>query len=272
MLVKRILGRIGRLRARGKTVAVPDWIEVRGGPLQGHRMLLDAHSAAFWHREMMEGRYDAFIYDALRDSVPLQGATVWDVGAHIGYHSLTFAVLVGPSGHVVAFEPNPHNTERFRQHLEKNADLASRIRLLTCALGSIDGEGDFLFSSAIDDGRSSGSHLANACAPEEPLTYTSFQRLTVQVARADTLLREKAVRAPSIIKLDVEGAEALFLAGAQHLLGSLAPVLLIEVHHITAMHDTLSILLPLGYHTTILENAPQSASRCFIVAKRPAIS
>ena len=72
---------------------------------------------------------------------------------------------------------------------------------------------------------------------------------------------------PALIKIDIEGAEALFLAGAQHLLIRLKPVLLIEVHHIIAMHDTLNILLRLGYHTKILNEAASSSSRCFIVAQ-----
>jgi len=245
----------------------PQWLRVTGGPLQGYYLFLDLKAAAFWHKEMMEGCYDAFIYDALVKLVRIEGATVWDVGAHIGYHSLAFAALVGPSGHVVAFEPNPHNMERLRQHLGRNDDLQERITLMTCALGNVDGEEDFVFSPEVDDGRSSGSHLNQAFVPEEPGAYQSFIQTRVPVVTADTLLRDKSVPAPSIIKIDVEGAEALVLAGAQHLLRSLRPVLLIEVHHITAMHDTLNILLRLGYHTSILNDAPKSSSRCFIVAQ-----
>jgi len=230
-------------------------------------MLLNLSAPAFWHKEMMEGRYDSFIYDVLGELVPIRGATVWDVGAHIGYHSLAFAALVGPAGRVVAFEPNPHNVDRLRQHLERNTDLGERITLMTCALGGMDGEEDFVFSPEIDDGRSSGSHLNQAFVPEEPTAYQSFNQTRVPVVTADTLLRDERVAAPSIIKIDVEGAEALVLAGAQHLLASLRPVLLIEVHHIVAMHDTLNILLRLGYRTSIINDAPSSPSRCFIVAQ-----
>ena len=230
-------------------------------------MFLDLKAPAFWHKEMMEGCYDSFIYDVLGGLMPIRGATVWDVGAHIGYHSLAFAALVGPSGRVVAFEPNPHNVDRLRQHLERNTDLEERIVLMTCALGNVEGEEDFVFSPEIDNGRSSGSHLGQAFVPEEPEVYQSFGRKRVPVATADTLLRDRRVPAPSIIKIDVEGAESLVLVGAQNLLGSLKPVLLIEVHHITAMHDVLNILLRQGYHTSIVNDAPNSSSRCFIVAQ-----
>lgn len=230
-------------------------------------MLLNLSAPAFWHKKMMEGCYDSFIYDTLAKLVPIKDAIVWDVGAHIGYHSLAFAALVGPSGHVVAFEPNPHNIERLRQHLERNTDLEERITLMTCALGNVNGEADFVFSPEIDNGSSSGSHLSQAFVPQKPQSYQSFSQQKVPVVTADTLLRDKRVPAPSIIKIDVEGAESLVLAGAKHLLGNLRPVLLIEVHHITAMHDTLNILLRLGYHTNIVGEAPNSSSRCFIVAQ-----
>jgi FkbM family methyltransferase len=245
----------------------PQWLRVGGGPLEGHYMLLNLSGSAFWNREMMEGCYDSCIYDAICELVPIQGAMVWDVGAHIGYHSLAFAALVGPSGRVVGFEPNPHNIDRFRQHLERNSDLAERIRLVTCALGSIDGEADFVFSPEIDNGRSSGSHLKQALVPEEPRAYQSFSQTKVSVVTAETMLRDESIPAPSIIKIDVEGAEALVLAGARNLLSSLRPLLIIEVHHIIAMHDTLNILLRLGYHTKIINGAPNSISRCFIVAQ-----
>jgi FkbM family methyltransferase len=250
-----------------RRISAPQWLRVTAGPLQDHFLLLNLETPALWNKEMMEGCYDSFIYDTLSKLVPIKGATVWDVGAHIGYHSLTFAALVGPTGHVIAFEPNPHNIDRFRQHLERNADLRERITLMTCALGNVNGEEDFVFSPEIDDGRSTGSHLKRVFTPEEPMAYQSFSQRKISVVTADTLLSDEHVPGPSIIKIDVEGAEALVLAGAQHLLGSLMPILLIEVHHITAMHDILNILLRSGYHTNILSEASNSLSRCFIVAR-----
>lgn len=267
MIARDFLHRIGLRFTVKRRKSTSQWFEVIGGPLQGHHMFLDLHTPAYWHKEMIEGCYDSFIYDVLSKLVPVQGAIVWDVGAHIGYHSLAFAALVGPLGHVVAYEPNPHNIDRLRQHLQRNPDLGERITLMDCALSSMDGEENFVFSPEIDDGRSSGSHLSQAFVPEESVAYQSFTQTKVSVATADTLLNEGRVPAPSIIKIDVEGAESLVLAGARHLLGNLLPILLIEVHHITAMHDTLSILLQIGYQTNILGAAPNSASRCFIVAQ-----
>jgi FkbM family methyltransferase len=248
------------------------WVKVLGGPLHGYYMLLDLNSPAFWHKEMMQGCYDSFIYDTLDKAVDIRGATVWDVGAHIGYHSLAFAALVGPSGHVVAFEPNPFNIDRFRKHLERNKDLCEHITLMTCALSKVDGEADFVFSPEVDDGRSSGSHLTQSLVPEEARVYRSFSQTKVPVVKADNLLRDKRVPPPAIIKIDVEGAEAFVIEGARQILSNLNPILLIEVHHIVGMHDTLNVLLELGYRTSVVAEAPISPSRCFILAQPESIA
>ncbi|MDO9085187.1 MAG: FkbM family methyltransferase [Anaerolineaceae bacterium] len=268
MSIKKILKKI-RFNGRGeKNKSTSQWVEVIGGPLKGHQMMLNlGESAASWNKEMFEGCYDTFIYDNLDTIVATKDAIVWDVGAHIGYHTLAFAALVGPGGHVFAFEPNQENIYRLSLNLDRNKDLKEHITILTSALGNVEGEEDFIFNPDVDNGRSSGSHLKRAFVPEEMQSYKSFSEKKINMITADALLRDKIVSSPSIIKIDVEGAESFVIEGANHLLSSRHPVLLIEVHHITAMHDTLNILLRLGYQTKIIENAPNSSSRCFIVAQ-----
>ncbi|MBC7946421.1 MAG: FkbM family methyltransferase [Chitinophagaceae bacterium] len=249
----------------------PSWHFIEKGILTGKELFVDTRGG-YCKTEIIDGNHDQFIFDYLNDLYlqdelfPIRGATVWDVGAHIGYHSLSFAALVGPSGHVVSFEPNPFNFNRLRQHINRNKELGERITLMPCALSNVDGEEAFVFSPEIDNGYSSGSHLKQAFAPEEPQSYQSHSQTKVRVAAADTLLRDKQIPVPSIIKIDVEGAESLVLAGAQYLLSNVRPILLIEVHHILAMHDTLSILFRQGYHTEIMSDSPSSPSRCFLVA------
>lgn len=48
------------------------------------------------------------------------GDTVLDIGAHIGYHTLTMANLVGPRGKVYAFEPDPVNFSLLKKNIEVN--------------------------------------------------------------------------------------------------------------------------------------------------------
>lgn len=48
------------------------------------------------------------------------GMTVLDVGAHIGYHTLIAARLVGSQGRVYSFEPEPSNFAQLSKNVELN--------------------------------------------------------------------------------------------------------------------------------------------------------
>jgi FkbM family methyltransferase len=247
--------------------ANPRWLQVEGGPLEGGWLLLDPNSPADWEHEMAEGRFDPFIYEEIDRWGGAEGATFWDVGAHIGYHSFCVAALAGPKGRVFAFEPNPHNVDRFRLHLERNPDLAGRISLQSLALSNTDGEASFEFSPTVDDGTSTGSHLSNASLPSEASEYAQFRRTTVTTARADTLLHSGTIAPPTIMKIDVEGAEQLVLEGAPGLLATARPLLFVEVHNISQMFYVQRILLSAGYEMEILDAVHASLSRCFTVAR-----
>src|SRR4029450_666424 len=110
---------------------------------------------------MLPGRFDAEIYDAIAQALPAGHGVVWDVGAHIGFHTLGFSAIVGPRGRVVAFEPNPSNRDRLQQNLERNPDLAARIEVFSCGLSDHDGESPFNPTPAVDSGRRSQSVLAS---------------------------------------------------------------------------------------------------------------
>jgi FkbM family methyltransferase len=210
---------------------------------------------------MLAGTYDAFIYDALAGRRNLRDAVCWDIGAHVGYHSLVFASL---GAQVLAFEPNPHNAARLRAHLERNPALGRNIRHFAVAVSDQDGEMEFV-QSADMLGQSSGSHLAAALPPFEPAVYARCERVVVPTVRLDSLIA-RGERGPDVIKVDVEGAEVLALEGARKLLAEKKPLLLIEVHHICLMFHLQRLLLRLGYATSILDEQNASPSRCFIMA------
>lgn len=212
---------------------------------------------------MADGTFDLFFYEELRkwaDLASLNGIICWDIGAHIGYHSLGFAAL---GAEVTAFEPNEHNARILRMNLERNPELGRRIRHLPLALADRDGEMTFIQSSDLS-GASSGSHLEGGFQPLD--SYTGFNHVKVPVARIDTLIEERGEKKPDILKIDVEGNEALVLRGGQKLLTNHKPVLLIEVHHILAMLEVQGLLLRYGYEIKLLDKDHATPSRCFIVA------
>jgi len=240
--------------------ARPAWYTVRAGPLAGAQLLLTRAEKGSWE-DMIEGTFDSFFYEELPKHAELKGAVCWDIGAHIGYHSLAFAAL---GAEVVAFEPNEHNAKVLRMHLEKNPALGRRIRHLALALADHDGEMTFVQSSDMS-GASSGSHLETGCEPLK--VYPGFDRVGVPVAQIDTLIEARSEKRPAILKIDVEGAEALVLRGGIGLLTSHKPLILMEVHHIRLLLEVQELLLRCGYRIKLLDPDHATPSRCFIMAQ-----
>src|SRR5262245_23415731 len=73
----------------------PDDIAVIDGDLLTKKILLE--NALDVHQHLLI---------QMQEYIPV-GATVIDIGAYIGDHTITLARQVGPNGHVIAIEPNP---------------------------------------------------------------------------------------------------------------------------------------------------------------------
>lgn len=249
----------------------PGWHVVDNGILKKRWFYFNG--GVSWHKEMLEGTYDAFFFDYLKKR-ELSGKTILDIGAHVGYSALCFAELVGPKGHVFTFEPNPHNTKYIKETLAKNPELAKRTRLLELALSSSDGREDFIFSDKVEEGMSSGSFIQSADTISEKSDYEArrgFKRTPVETARLDSLLESKTIPVkPDIMKIDVEGAESLVLEGAANAIRRHAPLLLIEIHSISNMYSVMLFLGKEGYSTELLKKEPDG--RCFIAASKVATS
>jgi FkbM family methyltransferase len=141
-----------------------------------------------------------------------------DAGANIGYFTLLAARLVGPSGRVDAFEPHPMNRARLVDHLRDN-DLADRVRVHALALS--DSAGVATMHMPSEAGANHG--MASFYAPGEAVE--------VPTARLDEVL---AGTKPKLIKLDVEGAEPLAIAGMAGLIATPHPPLVIAEYNVDA--------------------------------------
>lgn len=140
-----ILGRILRLPLR----ALPKELRVSilQGPLRGKRWIVGASTHGCWL-----GSYE-YANQRLFSKTIRPGSVVYDVGAHVGFYTLLAATLVGPQGHVVAFEPVPRNIGYLREHLKLNG--ITNVTVVEAAAGA--GEGSAWF----DEGpTSSMGHLS----------------------------------------------------------------------------------------------------------------
>jgi len=253
-LTHAIRRRLKRLRA-GES-----WHEMTAGPARGVKLILP-EPLPDWAQEMIAGTYDQFLYDAIARKRKLSGATCWDIGANIGYHTHAFATQ---GAQVVSFEPNAANIARLREHLDKNSEAAKRVRVVAAAVADRDGELEFVQSADVS-AQSSGSHLASASPPEQAAVYARFERRTVPAVTMDTLVEKQGEKPPHIIKIDVEGAEHLVLEGGRRMLAKHKPLLLVEVHHICVMLSLTRLLTELGYKLEVLDQQHASPSRCFVI-------
>lgn len=154
------------------------------------------------------------------DSLLRPGAVFLDVGANIGLYTLRAATLVGDSGRVVAVEPSREALAALRVNLTLNPALAPRVTVVEAALSDVDGAGRLYHVAAGHDPQSF-SLLADGTAQEsEPVTVETL----------DGLVERLGLARLDLVKLDVEGAEPLVLAGAARTLEQLRPSFIIEMN------------------------------------------
>jgi FkbM family methyltransferase len=223
--------------------AIPDinWnIKVRDiGPMN----ISIRKNRSYWLRDPVESEY--FVLGSLQRLVR-PGDTVFDAGANIGLH-VRFLVQIFGANKVVAFEPMSQNLAVLRKNIRLGY-CEKHVQLVQAALADFDGEDEFQI-----DNVSSASGTLNVITHGEPCyarKYYGFGPLTerVTVARIDTLVDRGEVPIPTLIKVDVEGAEARLLRGAARTLVTHAPNLVIELHGPEVARAVVRFLLEIGYH------------------------
>jgi FkbM family methyltransferase len=166
-----------------------------------------------------------------------EGSTVVEVGGHIGYISLYFLSLVGDSGKVITFEPGSNNV----RYIQANTQGISQFTLVTEAVSDTVGNANFFIESLtgqnntlVDDYDVFDENRRNAGFPQ-----AEYQIVTVQTTTLDTYFQKTPI-VPAFIKIDVEGAELEVLRGAEQVLRSYQPIVMVEV---TRHHDEVARLL-----------------------------
>jgi FkbM family methyltransferase len=184
-------------------------VRVLSGPLRGTRMRLDLGQ----EKSLWAGVYEPDVQRLLADLAPT--GVAFDVGANIGYFSL---LLARSARLVVAVEPLAANAARIRAAAALNG---APIEVVEAA--ALDRSG----TVRIELGPTSAT--AKVAGVEGP-GWLEPGRGTADVAaiRLDDLAAR--VGLPELVKLDVEGAAGLVLAGAAEVL-SAGPTLLCELHN-----------------------------------------
>jgi len=181
-------------------------------------------------QQFLLGTYEPYMQSAFAKFIR-PGATVYDVGAHSGYHSLLCALLVGPSGRVIAFEPNPRNRASIEQQLLANPEAP--VTVSSYALS--DRCGSFAFDTS--QGSSQGR-------------LSDHGDINVEARQLDSLISNEGFPAPDIIKIDVEGYEEQLLRGAMKTIEEFRPVILCDHNDDTTFSTVHGLLSNIGYEVS----------------------
>jgi FkbM family methyltransferase len=169
--------------------------------------LMDINTSDFIQRTIyLTGDWDESVSEILRHRLK-PGMTFVDAGANVGFFSLLAAKLIGPTGHVIAFEPNPAVFEI----LVNNATFNGYTWIDAHQSGLFDkiGQGT-LHIPAENCG-------AGTMRPGEG-------GINIPLVRMDDVVKRKV----DLLKIDVEGAEVAALRGAQNVLSD-CPTVICEV-------------------------------------------
>ena len=155
-----------------------------------------------------------------------QGATVVEVGGHIGYISLFFAKLVGESGQVIVFEPGPNNLP----YLLENTSRHTHIVVKQSAVSDTEGELPFYVEELTGQNntliKDFGTFTENKKVAHINTDYDYNARM-VNVVTLDGTLPQLIERL-EFIKIDVEGAELGVLQGAVNIIEKYKPIIMVE--------------------------------------------
>lgn len=148
---------------------------------------------------------------------------IYDVGANDGELSLPWA---GRNIPVVAFEPGAHARERlFRRAGEAGIPgSGGALTVIPIALGQNRHRAELTVYN--DDTFS--SFFVRSEEEQERYGLVASVREEVEIAALDELRESRQLPAPSIIKIDVEGAERDVLLGAGETLRSARPAMIVE--------------------------------------------
>lgn len=197
------------------------------------------------------GKYESHVSSVFRSRLR-PGFHVLDIGANIGYYSLLAAMVAGPSGLVIAVEPNPRNV---------------RMILASARLNHFDHLQVIQTAAAREWGVVVLYTDGSQGSVRKPVDGDAIlEAETVGAARLDDIIKGRRI---DIIKIDVEGYEREALEGCLETIRAHRPLIFSEFQprsFVGSPEDYLRFLEAEGYRYSILrENGPALATRAQVM-------
>ncbi|MBV8773930.1 MAG: FkbM family methyltransferase [Deltaproteobacteria bacterium] len=177
-----------------------------------------------------------------------RGDTVFDIGAFHGLMSTIASKAVGPTGRVIAFEPN----EASRTHLQAHLSLNRCTNVTVESTGLMDQQKEYAFYAQAGNSSWNSSFVrafVDASQEVEPVT--------INCTTVDEYV-ERTGLVPRLMKIDTEGTEFMVLQGAIQTIQRHRPILLMEFNPVsaekagTSVEELLRLLERMGYGTRVV--------------------
>jgi len=186
------------------------------------------------------GTYESDFTTAIAEHVK-PGDICYDIGGYRGYISGVMALTGAVK--VFVFEPLPINQAALHRLCELNPQLP--ISVIAIALGCTDGLTPLKVMTDYSMGKLASSSFQEATP--------AIGEIPVTVHRIDSLLRNREILPPNVVKIDVEGAELDVLSGAVEMLRLSRPTIFLEAHGDALETACSQQLLRFGYKIRRIE-------------------
>lgn len=161
-------------------------------------------------------RRSGFFFDGQRLLGELRyipyGASVVDVGAHIGTTAVWYSRVCGAK-RVVAIEPDSENYSLLVENIRLN-NISGVVTPVNVAVGPLSGHSSCIRRSECNTGGTA---------------YRRSDSGSVNMVTLDDLVGRNVVTSADVMKIDVEGYECSVLDGASLFFSRFSPVLIVEV-------------------------------------------
>jgi FkbM family methyltransferase len=167
-----------------------------------------------------------------------EGDIFFDIGASQGYYTILASRLVGISGKVYAFEPEPHSLNILTKNKRDNVIIVDKAVTYQ--------SGEFYF------------YLYRYSTRSSLKAYAPYRRkIKVKGIDLDSFCHYEGI-IPNCMKIDIEGGEEDALRGAMKILKNYSPVILMEIHFKPlkeVYRNSIQILKSNGYMMFSIDDA-----------------
>ncbi len=194
---------------------------------------------AYWNPYMESKLVSGHIFEdtqllALKNIIS-PGATIVDVGANIGQHTIFFAKNLRAKK-VIPIEPNPDFSNIIKENILLNTVNNVDISFLGCGVGE----------------KHEKCRIVESDTSPQDTTVEYYENGTIPVYPLDDLVEEVI----HLIKIDVDEHELKVLFGMKNILKSIRPIIAIEVVHPNLV-EFLKLMTKFNYRIDHLFSNPQ---------------